>query len=86
MSYMAVPFMQTAVGLALIPLASGAALAIAGAMIKMMLDISSLKQSVSEISRDIVEIKADADIAKRPVYSSKTRTTCKNPRRREGRQ
>lgn len=65
-------FAQSPVGAVLIPLVAGAVLAIAGALIKMMLDIASLKQNVSEISRDIVDIKNDKDTMRWSEYRSRS--------------
>lgn len=66
-------FAQSPVGAVLIPLVAGAILAIAGALIKMMLDIASLKQNVSEISRDIIDIKNDKDTMRWSEYRRRSR-------------
>lgn len=62
-------FSQTIMGQIIIPLVSAAIVAIAGAMIKVVLDISSLKQSVKSIGDDIAEIKGDPDTMRWSSYN-----------------
>lgn len=71
--HIAEQFAETPVGAVTIPLVSGAILAIAGAMVKMMLDISSLKQTVKNISDDIVEIKTDPDVMRWSLHHNRDR-------------
>lgn len=64
----AAPFSQTTTGIIIIALISTAATATCGAVIKMMIDIATLRGIVEKISEDIVEIKADADTMKWSEY------------------
>lgn len=64
-------FAQTPAGAIVIPLVSASILAIAAAMVKMMLDVASLKQNVQEISKDIVDIKTDSDTMKWSTYHNR---------------
>lgn len=64
----AVQFSQTTVGIIVISLISAAAIAMAGAVIKMMVDVATLRAIVVKISEDILEIKADKDTMKWSEY------------------
>lgn len=62
------PFSQTTPGMVLISLVCAAAIAMAGAVIKMMVDVATLRAIIEKISEDILEIKADKDTMKWSEY------------------
>jgi hypothetical protein len=66
--YLADSFLSTPVGTIIIALITSAAVAMAGAVIKMMVDVATLRAIVVKISEDILEIKADKDTMKWSEY------------------
>jgi hypothetical protein len=67
-------FIQTSAGMVTVSLVSASILAMASATIKLMLDVSSLKQSIREIGRDIAAMNADTDIMKWSTYHRRGRS------------
>jgi hypothetical protein len=63
-----VPFTQTPLGIIVTALVSASIIAMAGAVIKMMVDIATLRGLIEKISEDVLEIRNDKDTMKWSEY------------------
>lgn len=74
-----VQFDQSPLGVALISFACFALITIAGAAIRMVVQMAKLQSSIEVIVKDITEIKTDPDVMRWSNYGRMTRATQGQP-------